>query len=209
MQSTTFNRFAGLCAILTGIAILSYSVAFIVIARRAPEVGGLLSALFLLLNGLLATPVFTTIYARLRETDTRFALWALLLSILGALGAAIHGGYDLANALNPPALPADLSDGLATLPSQIDPRGLLTFGVTGIALLVVAWLMGYGRGFPNGLPYLTYLSAVLLIVIYLGRLTILNPANPALLIPTLLAGFVVNPIWYIWLGLALWRDART
>ena len=145
MKSAIFDRFAGLCAMLAGIAIFLYSIAFLVIARSAPETGAWLSALLLLLNGLLATPALTAVYGRLRATDALFALWAFGLGLASALGAAIHGGYDLANAINPPiTLPADLIRELTTLPSQIDPRGLLTFGVGGIALLVVAWLIGRG-----------------------------------------------------------------
>ncbi|MDP9243568.1 MAG: hypothetical protein M3O77_00615 [Chloroflexota bacterium] len=59
------------------------------------------------------------------------AFWALALGLAGALGAALHGGYDLANAINPPA-----SDPIANLPSPIDPRGLLTFGVSGLGARV-------------------------------------------------------------------------
>ena len=58
---------------------------------------------------------------------------------------------------------------------------------------------------PIGLSYLGYLSAVLLIILYVGRLVILDPANPIILGPALLNGFVVNPAWYIWLGLLLRR----
>ena len=131
-----------------------------------------------------------------------------MLGLAGALGAAIHGGFDLANTLNPPSLPADLATALAGLPSQVDPRGLLTFGVAGVALFVVAWLIGRGASLPRGLGYLAYLLAILLVIIYVGRLTILNPANPVLLVPILLTGFLVNPAWYIWLGLVLWRGQR-
>jgi hypothetical protein len=111
---------------------------------------------------------------------------------------AIHGGYDLANAINPPAS-ANLD-----LPSQIDPRGLLTFGVMGIALFVIAWLIGRSVVLPKGLGYLGYLLASLLVIIYLARLIILDPSHPILLGPVLVAGFAVNPVWYVWLGLALW-----
>jgi hypothetical protein len=209
MKSTAFDKFAGLCAILVGIVIFLYALAFVVIAPRAPELGGLLSALLLFLNGLLVTAPLTAIYQRLQETDAYFALWALILGLAGAFGAAIHGGFDLANAIHPPdAIPSDLTTALATLPSQVDPRGLLTFGVAGIALFVVAWLMGQGQHFPRSLSYLGYLLALLLVIIYVGRLTILNPANPVLLVPILLAGFLVNPVWYIWLGLVLWRGGR-
>lgn len=207
-ETTTisFARFAGLCTILAGIVNFLYAVAFVIIARNAPALGGLLSALFLLLSGLLITTTVTALYDRLREMDAAFALWALLLGLVSTLGAAIHGGYDLGNALNPPAaVSGDLGTALATLPSQIDPRGLTTFGVMGIALLGFAWLMSRSGGFPKGLNYLGYLLAVLFIILYLGRLIILDPANPALLVPVLVTGFVVNPAWYIWLGATLWR----
>ena len=49
--------------------------------------------------------------------------------------------------------------------------------------------------------------AALLVIIYLARLIILSPASPLLLGPVLLAGFVVNPLWYIWLGVTLWRGS--
>jgi hypothetical protein len=194
VPTTTYAHFAGMCAILAGIAGFLYAVAFILL--RNP----LLSAVFLLLTGFLSTAALVAVYRRLRTTDADFALWALLLGLVGALGATIHGGYDLANTINPPATAA------AALPSAIDPRGLLTFGISGIALFVVAWLMGRGRQFPMGLRYLGYLSAALLIILYLGRLVILDPANPIILAPALLNGFLVNPIWYIWLGLVLWRE---
>ena len=195
-MSDSFNRFAGVFAILAGIGGFLYAVAFIIL--RDP----LLYSLFLLLIGLLATPTLVAVYQRLRATDEAFAFWAFLLGIAGALGSAIHGGYDLANAINPPDQNAAA---LANLPSQVDPRGLLTFGVAGVALFVVSWLIARGGAFPKGLAYLGYLSAVLLVMLYLGRLIVLSPTNPIILVPALLNGFVVNPIFYIWLGLQLLR----
>jgi hypothetical protein len=150
-------------------------------------------------TGLLSTAALIGVYRHLRSTDADFALWGLVLGLAGALGSAIHAGYDLANAINPPAGAA------LDLPSQIDPRGLLSFGIAAIGLLVVAWLIGQGRQFPIGLSYLGYLSALLLCILYVARLVILNPANPIILGPALLNGFLVNPAWYIWLGVLLWR----
>jgi hypothetical protein len=193
-RSTSFERFAGVCAILSGATGFLYAVAFVVLQNV------LLSGLFLMFGGLLSTAALAAVYDRLRETDATFALWALLLGVAGALGSAVHGGYDLANSIHPPpSLPADL-------PNPVDPRGLLTFGIAGLALFVVAWLIVRGGQFPKGLGYLAYLSAVLLVALYLGRLIVLEPTSPVVLIPALLNGFVANPVLYIWLGLVLLRQ---
>jgi hypothetical protein len=203
-QASIYESFAGLCAVLVGIGSFLYAIAFIilVIGERAPELGMLLSSLFLTLIGFFSTAALVAVYDRLRETDATFALLALLFGIAGALGSAVHGGYDLANAINPPALAS------ADLPSEIDPRGLLSFAASGIALFIVAWLIWKGRQFPIGLAYLGWVSALLLIILYLGRLIALDPTNPVVLVPALLNGFLVNPAWYIWLGVALWVTRR-
>jgi hypothetical protein len=46
----------------------------------------------------------------------------------------------------------------------------------------------------------------LLLVVYLGRLVVLTPSSPLVLLPAALTGFVVNPLWYVLLGLALRRS---
>src|SRR5215210_3051910 len=146
-RSAPFERFAGVCAVLAGVSGFLYAVAFVVLQDE------LSSALFLMLAGLLTTAALLAVYERLRQTDAAFALWALLLGIAGSLGSAVHGGYDLANALSPSG-PAPTE-----LPSPIDPRGLLTFGVSGVALFVVGWLIVRGGRFSRRVGYLAYLSA--------------------------------------------------
>lgn len=199
MRAISFQRFAGLCAVLTALSGALYSVAFIINERDGSDAWRLMEGLFLMLGGLLSTAVLVAIYRRLRETDADFAFWAFLLAIAGAAGAAIHGGYDLANAVNPPASPAP------GLPSQIDPRGLLAFGTSGIGIFVIAWLMARGGRFPKGLGYLGYILAVLLVVLYIGRLTVVESSSPVILVPAVLAGFLAHPTWYTWVGLSLWR----
>ena len=193
-MKTSFEKFAGWAAILAGISGFLYSIAFIVLQSN------LLSALFLLLGGLFSASALTRLYQRLRETESGFALLGLLLTLSAALGSAIHGGYDLANALHPPAsLNTDL-------PNPIDPRGLLTFGIAGLGLFLFSWLMTQGMQFPKGLAYLGILSAILMIILYLGRLIILQATSLAIVIPALLEGLIVNPVWYLWLGSNLIRN---
>ena len=193
MVTSRFSRFAGVCGVLAGTFGLLYAVSFIVLQDD------LLGGLFLMLGGLLATAVLTALFHRVRDVDPSLALWALGLVIFAALGSVIHGGYDLANAIHPPATPN------TDLPNPIDPRGLLTFGVSGIGLFVMAWLIGRTAGLPKRLGTLGYGLAVLSVVLYLGRLIVLSPRNPLIFVPALLAGFVVYPLWYVWTGLVLWR----
>lgn len=195
--SSPYERFAGICAILAGALTLLYSISFIILINEP------LSSFCLLANGLLATAVLVAVYERVRATDASFALWALLLGLAGSIGSALHGGYDLAAVLHAHA-PVD-----PNLPSAMDPRGLLTFGATGIGLWVFAWLIARGGQLPRGLAYLGYAVAALQIVLYLGRLIVFDAKNLLIVVPALLAGFIVTPIFYVWLGVSLWRGARS
>ena len=192
-MTTQYERFAGLAAILVGLVGLLYSVSFVVLQNN------LLSAVFLLAGGLLSLVALVALFNRLAEADAGFALLGLMLAGVSALGAAIHGAYDLANAIHPPVEAA----GAAGLPNAIDPRGFLTFGLAGLAVLVAAVLMGRGGRFPNLLRLLTFVLGLLLLIIYLGRLIVLDPTSPLILAPAALTGFILNPVWYIWLGLEL------
>lgn len=194
------ERFASLCAILAGISGFLYSISFVFLKN------GLLLALFLLLGGLLGTVALTALYSRVRAVEITLAHVAWVLGIAGALGAAIHGGYDLANAINPPA--PNFALAIASLPSSIDPRGLLTFGVAGLGFLAFAWLMGRSASFPASMSYLTYLLGVLLVVLFISRLIILDTKNPLIVVVGSLSGFIVNPLWYLWLGTILLQGRK-
>ena len=194
----------GLLAVLAGVAGFVYAAAFLIVARISPEAGRFWSALFLMLGGLLSTGALTALYERVRGTGGEgLSLWALLLGVAGVMGAAIHGGYDLAGAVYPTAQAAVPPDA----PSPVDPRGLLTFAVTGLALVIFGALISGGSALPRGLGSLAYVQGALLIILYLGRLIVLTPSSPVIVIPAILSGFITGPAWYVWLGLALRRPA--
>ncbi len=202
-SSISFERFGGMCAMLAGVAGFLYAVGFVIIPRIAPKSGNLaviFYSLFLMLGAIFTTAALLALYNHLKQTDGSFALWGLLLGIIGAGGALVHGGYDLGAAINPSA------NAGSDLPNQVDPRGLLTFGVMSVGLFVMSWLAGRTPNFPKNFAYLGYLSAVLMIILYLGRLIILDANNLALVVPALLAGFIVNPAWYLWLGTLLRKN---
>ncbi len=201
-RSGSFERSAGYTAVVVGVVGFLYAVSFVVISRNAPALGASLAALFLLVGGVLTIQALAAVYRRLREVDPGFALVGFLFGFAGAVGAAVHGSWDLANITHPAS--ATLGD----LPYPADPRGLLTFGFAGIGILVLSRLVQRGGAFPRRLAWLGYLSGVLLVLIYLGRLIVLDASSPLLLVPAALEGFIVNPVWYVWIGLALLRGAR-
>lgn len=196
MNAAPFDRFAGRCAFLAAIGGVAYGLAFVVLGNP------LLYSVLLMLGGLLSVVILVALYHQVRQVDESWALLALLIGAVGALGSVAHGGYDLANAIHPPAATA-LSQ--TDFPSQIDARGLLTFGFMGVAVLIIAALLGRSGRFPRGLVNVGYALGVIMVIIYLGRLIILDPTNLIVRI-ALLAGVIVNTVWYIWLGAVLRRS---
>lgn len=191
---TSFDRLAGYAAFVAGISGLLYSISFVLLKEP------LLYSLFLMVGGVASSVIMVALYRRLKVVNDGMAQWAMLIGIVAALGSVIHGGYDLGNSINPPGTST------GDFPNQIDPRGLLTFGLAGLSMFGVAWLMSRGGGLPKNLAYLGYLLAALMVIIYLGRLIILSPTNLAILLPAALAGFIVSPAWNIWLGLNLMKS---
>jgi hypothetical protein len=186
-----FDRLAGWAGIGTAIAGAAYAVSFVVLKNNE------LSALFLLIGPFLSTLVLVALYNRFRTVNSGLSLWFLLLATVGAIGAGVHGGFDLANQLHPPATTSDL-------PNSIDPRGLLTFGASGMALLAAAWLAGRTIGLPTWVEPVAAVLGVVLVVTYLARLIVLDANSPAVLLPALVAG-VMSPLVYLGLGLWLIR----
>jgi hypothetical protein len=184
---------------LAGVSGFLYSVSFVIVARSAPTLGAGLSGFFLLVGGIFGASALLGLYDKLHPSSSGYARWALLFGLAAALAATLHGGYDLANAIHAP-------DQTTTLPSAVDPRGLGTFGLAGLSMLAFAFLIAREPSLPRGLAYLGYLSGALLVLIYLGRLIVLDASSALILAPAGLEGLVVNPAWYIWLGFALRRN---
>jgi hypothetical protein len=195
-MTASFQRVGGNAAIGAAIAGFLDSAAFVLLARFAPDAAVGAYSFFLLIGGLLSSLALVGLWDRLRMEAPAWTLWAVAIGIIAAFGSAIHAGYDLANAIQP-------QGGSSSLPSQIDPRGLLTFGFAGLAVAAFSMLMRAAPGWPPRLVYLGFASAVLLVVIYLFRLV--APNSAAVLVPAALEGFIVNPIWYVWVGIELRR----
>lgn len=202
--AAAYERLAGTAAIAAGIGGIVYSVAFLggVVAGKAPELGLTVASIALMVGGFLSVLVLVALYRRLLDTAAAVGLLGLMLVAVGATGAMVHGGYDLANSINAPVSDVFTQ---AELPSPVDPRGLLTFGISGLGLLVLVWQSRRSGTLPANLSALGMVVGALLIVVYLGRLIILTPTNLLVAIPAAATGLVLSPLFYIWLGIELRR----
>jgi hypothetical protein len=79
----------------------------------------------------------------------------------------------------------------------------VALGGIAYSLSFVIFLNNEGGRLPRDLGLLGVLSGALLLVVYVGRPTVFNPKNPFLLTVAVASGFVVNPAWFAWLGLAM------
>jgi hypothetical protein len=198
MTPVSFDRFAGWSGLAVALGGVAYSAAFIIGVEKSNAGAINASSLILMCGGFLATAVVIALFQRLRNIDLGFAAWGTLLVLVGLVGSALHGGHDLAVAIKHP------SGTVASLAANpTDPRGLSTFAVTGLGVLVLSWLMLRSGDFPARLARLGVLSGVMLLVVYLGRLLVFNPKNGFLLTVAILSGFIVSPGWFAWLGLVL------
>jgi hypothetical protein len=197
-----FERLAGLCSVLVGFGALVYAIIFITIVEGNTETEPWFA---ILLGGALATvPVLIAIYFRLREFDEGIALTALVLGLFGAFGGVLHGGYELAALITPP----DTEIGVYPGPESVT-KGVLRYLVGGLALLLIAWLVGASGALPRGIAYLAGVGGVLLVFIYIGRLfDFITPGDYLSLTAPIVYGFLVHPALYGWIGLTLWRAQR-
>ena len=179
-------------ALAAVVSSLVYTVAFVVLKND------LLAALGLASGGLLSAAALFAVYERVRGAGP-LARLGLVLGLAGTLGAALHGAFDLAVALHPEAA------GSLSGPFPADPRGFLTFGVAGLGVLALSWAGLNVWRLPRNLLYLGLLFGVVLVVIYLGRLVVLDAASMLVLGPAVV-GAVISPIWYGWLGYHLLTD---
>src|SRR5438105_4057769 len=189
----SFQKFAGACGVLAGIAGLLYLALFILLKNPS----ALLPSLALLAVGVLAAAVNVALYLRLRAVDEGFALWGLLLGAAGAGGAAVHAAFDVATNLQPPSTALEL-------PSAVDPRGFLTFAIAGLAAIVFSWLIVRSGLLPRTLGYLGILAGIVLILLYVAYLVILNATNPAVVL-LVLAAAILHAVWSLWPGVVVVR----
>jgi hypothetical protein len=191
----SLDRAGGWAALGSAVMALVYTVAFVVTKTA------LVYSLALMVGSLLTAIALVAVYWRLRDADPGLALLGLALGFAGSMGAFVHGGYDLAVVVRPEEA------GTLTGPFPVDPRGLMTFGVSGMGVLVLSWVATRSDAFPRTLGRLGLVLGVLLVVVYLARLIVFD-ANDLLVLGSAAAAALVSVAWYVWVGRVLLREQR-
>jgi len=200
-MSRSYGRFAGALAYLVAVGGVAYSILFVVAEKADSRAAETASWALLLAGGILSIAVLVAVYQLLRVVDGGFAMWGLLLGVVGAAGSVIHGGFELAR-----QIPDEIALSLPANP--VDPRGLLTFGVTGAGLIVLSALIRRSPALPSGLGSLGIVLGILLVLVYLGRLFIVDPDEIVLLVLAAVTGVLAHPAFFLWLGSNLRRAAN-
>lgn len=204
----SYDRFGGLSAMVVGALSLLYAVFYLVIARSAPEVGALGSWIILAASGVFSSAAFVALYLRLRPASEGFALWGLALGLYSSFATLAHGVYQALLILNLRSAEQGQRAAIELVrmvPSQVDPAGLGTFGVIGLASLVTGLLIVRGGRLPRALGYLAIVNAVLLVTLFFATAA---GSQTLILLSGGLTSVIVGPIFWIGLGRTLRRETE-
>ncbi len=109
---TPFRPFAANVAWTAVIGGIAYGLFFVIIGNQGVAAG------LLMVGGILSALLLAGLARSVEAVHEAGARLAALIGTVGAIGSAIHGGYDLANVIHPPETNV-LS--LAEYPNAVDP----------------------------------------------------------------------------------------
>ena len=206
-MNQSYARFGGLSAMIVGALSILYAIFFLVITPRAESVGALGSWIILAVSGIFSSAAFVALYLRLRPASEGFALWGLVLGLFSSFATLTHGAWQalVLTTLNS----ADSSQRAAIelmrmVPSPVDPAGVATFGVIGLASLVTGMIILVSGRLPRPLGTLAVANAVLLVTLYFATAA---GAQALILLSGGLTSVIVGPIFWLWLGRELRRES--
>ena len=205
-MNRSFERFGGLSAMIVGALSILYALFFLVIARQNESLGTTGSWIILAVSGVFSSAAFVALYQRLRPAAEGFALWGLALGLFSSFATLMHGGYQALSLITLASAGAEQRAAIELVrmaPSQIDPAGLGTFGVIGLASLVTGLIIIIGGRLPRALGYLAVGNAVLLMTLFFASAA---NAQTLILLSGGLTSVIVGPIFWIWLGRELRRE---
>jgi hypothetical protein len=142
----------------------------------------------------------------MRALGEAWAFFATLVGAIAAVGTVLSSVYQFATLQYPAAHPALGEQAAPTFdaPSPVNPLGLMGFALTAIWFLVIGLFFLHGANQPRLLGVLAVIAFADLIVGFVASVAGIAPVT---LGAALIAGAVGGPIFWLWQGLRLWRDA--
>ena len=216
MGDRIFDRIAGLSALAVAGLSLLYAVGYLFIApaaQRKTDVdafyrsylahpGGLrLASACLLLSGLIIGLPAVALRRRLLGGSGSAATWAAIAAVVAGFATAAHGLAALVGTdrLAQHFASADAATHAAIVlahvqPSEVDPNGLATFALAGLAILVFGAALRPSR---RGLGTLGIVLGVDMVALLVANSL---GSTPAVLVTGGLASVILGPIWWISVG---------
>ena len=195
VDDRSFARFGGLAAIL--LALTSWAAVLAYAALVQPGGRPLGPQIFQFLYALVAfwaLFAIVAVYYRTRSVGEAWAFFATLVGVAASVGTMVAAMYEVANLRqNPPLAGA----------SSANPLGIMTFALTGVWFLVANLLLWRTRT-PRVLVLLGFVAAADLVA---GFVAGLSENGGVVYLAALIAGAIGGPIYWLWLGRLLRRDA--
>ena len=195
MDDRSFSRFGGLAAIL--LALTSWAAVIAYAALVQPGDSSLGLQLFQFLYALVAfwaLFAIVAVYYRMRSVGEAWAFYATLVGVVASVGTLVAAMYEVASLRRYPPLVGV---------SPANPLGIMSFGLTGLWFLVANLLLWRTRT-PRVLVALGFVAAVDL---FAGFVAGLSENGGVVYLASLIAGAIGGPIYWLWLGRLLRRDA--
>jgi hypothetical protein len=218
MSDRSFLRFGGIAGVLLAItswaAVVEY-YALVPATQQTPLTGQRALQAYrvslgeghiglALFNGLYALIAFWAVVATIAAyflLRRNGEVWAFFATLVGTFAS----GATVVASIGNIALVDALANGIVVveLPNAANPLGVVTFGMTSIWFLVAGALMWRG-GFPRLLALLAFVAFADLAI---GFTASLGGLGPVATVAAIIAGAVGGPIFWLWLGVLIWRRA--
>ena len=195
MDDRSFARFGGLAAILLALTSWAAVLAYAALVQPGDSAVGLQIFQFLYaLIAFWALFAIVAVYYRMRSVGEAWAFFATLVGVAASVSTMVAAMYQVANLRqNPP---------LAGV-SPTNPLGIMSFGLTGLWFLVANLLLWRTKT-PRVLVALGFVAAADL---FAGFVAGLSENGGVVFLSSLIAGAIGGPIYWLWLGRMLRRDA--
>jgi hypothetical protein len=195
VDDRSFARFGGLAAILLALTSWAAVLAYAALVQPGDSAVGLQIFQFLYaLTAFWALFAIVAVYYRMRSVGEAWAFFATLVGVTASVSTMVAAMYQVANLRqNPP---------LAGV-SPTNPLGIMSFGLTGLWFLVANLLLWRTKT-PRVLVALGFVAAADLLA---GFVAGLSENGGVVFFSSLIAGAIGGPIYWLWLGRLLRRDA--